>query len=106
MRMWRWYFGERAHITGVDIEPATRVYQGNPRFGRPDQIVIGDQSDPAFWERFKREVCGRGGLSIKEHSGKWGCWAWYNTARKAWLLGNGAGIDEHAPFPLQRFLEP
>ena len=66
MRMWRWYFGERAHITGVDIEPATRVYQGNPRFGRPDQIVIGDQSDPAFWERFKREVCGRGGLWARE----------------------------------------
>ena len=38
MRMWRWYFGPKATIIGVDIEPVTRVYQGDPKYGAPDQV--------------------------------------------------------------------
>jgi hypothetical protein len=49
--MWLDYFGAGAHIYGVDIEDACRVYAG-------DQIdvFIGDQADPAFWQEFLREV--------------------------------------------------
>jgi hypothetical protein len=49
--MWSFYFGDKAHIYGVDIEPACRVYE------RPGiRIFTGDQSDPNFWQRFLREV--------------------------------------------------
>jgi hypothetical protein len=48
--MWREYFGERATIVGVDIEPACRAYE---REGV--RVVIGDQADPGFWADFRRE---------------------------------------------------
>ena len=54
--MWRDYFGPRATIIGVDIAPATRVYEKNPQYGSPDRIVIGNQGDPVFWSRFRDEV--------------------------------------------------
>jgi hypothetical protein len=45
--MWREYFGRDTHIYGVDIDPTCRELAG------PDvEIVIGDQSDPAFWRAF------------------------------------------------------
>jgi hypothetical protein len=49
--MWLEYFGPDAHIHGIDIEEACRVYAA-------DRITvhIGDQADPAFWRRFLREV--------------------------------------------------
>jgi hypothetical protein len=49
--MWREYFGDAAHIYGVDIEPACHVYEApNTR------IFIGDQGDKAFWKSFLEEV--------------------------------------------------
>lgn len=56
MRMWRWYFGEKAVIYGIDISNATLAYEGNPKYGSPKKIFIGDQSNPAFWKKFKAEV--------------------------------------------------
>jgi hypothetical protein len=51
LSMWLDFFGEGAHIYGIDIAEACRVYAGD----RVD-VFIGDQSDPAFWRRFLAEV--------------------------------------------------
>lgn len=51
LEMWREYFGPEAHIYGVDIEPACKVYEGGPV-----RVFIGDQSDRAFWRQFRKEV--------------------------------------------------
>ena len=56
MKMWRWYFGERAVIYGIDINNGTLAYQGNPQYGSPARIFIGDQSKKEFWDEFKRQV--------------------------------------------------
>ncbi|WP_162561172.1 class I SAM-dependent methyltransferase [Methylobacterium terrae] len=43
LELWRKYFGNKARIIGVDINPACLQFQ------EPDiEIVIGDQSDPEF----------------------------------------------------------
>ena len=49
--MWREYFGKNCQIYGVDIEKACEVY-------RSDQIeiMIGDQSDRAFWEDIRKSI--------------------------------------------------
>lgn len=52
LKMWRWHFGERAHIYGIDISNRTQVYEKNEHFGRPDGIFVGDQGDPDFLKRF------------------------------------------------------
>jgi len=49
--MWRSYFGKEAHIYGVDLEPACRVYE-NPG----TRIFIGDQADKDLWSHVIREV--------------------------------------------------
>jgi hypothetical protein len=49
--MWREYFGEDAHIHGIDIEEACRVYAGEKI-----SVYIGDQADPAFWHDFLVQV--------------------------------------------------
>jgi len=49
--MWRDYFGPRAHIYGIDIEPACRVYESDGT-----RIFIGDQSDRGFWRVFREQV--------------------------------------------------
>jgi 23S rRNA U2552 (ribose-2'-O)-methylase RlmE/FtsJ len=51
LEMWRYYFGDRCHIYGVDLDEACKVYE---RDGV--QIFIGDQADPAFWQEFLRSV--------------------------------------------------
>ena len=56
MRMWRWYFGEKAVIFGIDVSNATLPYQGDAKYGSPKKIFIGDQADPEFWRTFKEEV--------------------------------------------------
>jgi len=53
LNMWKWYFGERSHIRGIDIEPACKTYE---RDGI--SIMIGDQEDRNFWKRFKDTVPG------------------------------------------------
>jgi hypothetical protein len=49
--MWRAYFGEGAHIHGVDIEDACRAY-ASPHVA----VHIGDQGDRGFWSAFKDRV--------------------------------------------------
>jgi hypothetical protein len=51
LRMWREYFGERAHIYGVDIEPACKAYEGERA-----RIFIGDQASREFWRKLKQDV--------------------------------------------------
>jgi cephalosporin hydroxylase len=47
--MWSGYFPHHESITGIDIDPecANLVYD-NPKI----KVVIGDQTDPAFWDSF------------------------------------------------------
>ena len=68
LQMWRKYFGPRANIVGVDIANATKVYEGHPKYGRPDRIVLGDQSSPKFWERFKKKRA-QSRISNSSHAG-------------------------------------
>jgi len=49
--MWRSYFGEKAHIYGVDIDPACRTHESPGT-----RIFIGDQADPELWAHFIHEV--------------------------------------------------
>jgi Methyltransferase domain len=51
LEMWKHYFGPRAHIYGVDIEPVCKSYE-DPQ----TKIFIGDQADRLFWQRFKEDV--------------------------------------------------
>lgn len=41
--MWREYFGRRARIVGIDVNPACEAFRD-----KGFEIFIGDQSDPAF----------------------------------------------------------
>eukprot|EP00966_Prymnesium_polylepis_P129579 2996555-Prymnesium_polylepis.1 len=56
MRMWRWYFGPKATIYGVDFTNKTKVCELNPNCGSPKRVFIGDQGSPEFWQDFKRQV--------------------------------------------------
>lgn len=56
LRMWRWFFGKKARLFGVDFANGTRVYERHLNYGRPDRMIIGDQENPQFWSRFKRKV--------------------------------------------------
>lgn len=49
--MWREYLGPRSRVTGIDVEPACKAYDGDRI-----SVVIGDQGDPAFWQRFLAEA--------------------------------------------------
>ena|SRR5215469_1642925 len=51
LEMWRDYFGPKAHIYGMDIEPDCREYE---RHGV--KIFIGDQEDRKFWKNFRQQV--------------------------------------------------
>ena len=56
LKMWRWYFGNRAKIYGIDISNRTMVYEQNADYGSPQRIFVGDQNDPNLWDRFAKEV--------------------------------------------------
>src|SRR5262245_16986865 len=49
LSMWADYFGPKAMIYGVDIEPACQTYASDQI-----RISIGDQGDRAFWRGFKK----------------------------------------------------
>lgn len=53
LQMWKSYFGEQAHIYGVDIEEACKAYESDNV-----SVFIGDQGDRTFWESFKKQVEG------------------------------------------------
>jgi hypothetical protein len=47
--MWRKYFGAAARIIGIDLNPVAKQW-----IDHGFEIVIGDQSDPKFWDEFFR----------------------------------------------------
>lgn len=49
LEMWRSYFGSGSHIYGVDIEGSSKAYATDCI-----SILIGDQSDRAFWQKVKQ----------------------------------------------------
>ena len=49
--MSRDYFGPKAHIYGVDIQPDTKAFE-DERI----RIIVGDQSDPAFLTSLVAEI--------------------------------------------------
>ncbi len=49
--MWRDYFGPKARLFGMDIQPACKIFE---RDGT--QIMIGDQGDRDFWRQFREQV--------------------------------------------------
>lgn len=49
--MWRDYLGPEARIIGVEFNPGALKWQEHGF-----EIFIGDQSDPAFWQSFFKEV--------------------------------------------------
>ncbi len=51
LQMWKSYFGQRARIFGVDINPHCAKLGGDQA-----QIFIGDQDDKAFLRRLTREI--------------------------------------------------
>ena len=51
LEMWKSYFGPKSRIYGVDIEEDCRVYEDDSV-----RILVGDQADRSFWNRFKDEV--------------------------------------------------
>lgn len=49
--MWRDYFGPKARIIGIDLNPAALKWVSHGF-----EIFIGDQSEPLFWEQFYTKV--------------------------------------------------
>lgn len=49
--MWRDFFGPKARIIGVDLNPNAKKWEKDGF-----EIFIGSQSDEAFWARFKAEI--------------------------------------------------
>ena len=48
--MWRNFFGKRAKIIGIDLNPEAKKFE---KYGF--KIVIGDQSKKSFWDKFFKE---------------------------------------------------
>ncbi|MEL7172002.1 MAG: class I SAM-dependent methyltransferase [Pseudomonadota bacterium] len=53
LELWREYFGEKAIIYGIDIDPRCAAYDG-----KSGQVRIGSQDDPAFLARVVEEMGG------------------------------------------------
>jgi hypothetical protein len=49
--MWRDYFGPKAHIYGVDIQPSCKSYESENI-----KVFIGNQGDRNFWKSFREAV--------------------------------------------------
>ena len=49
--MWLDYFGDGCQVYGADIDPACKAHER-----QSVRVFIGDQTDPAFWERFVADV--------------------------------------------------
>lgn len=48
IELWLKYFGEGTQVIGVDIDPRCLEY----KYDGNAQVIMGDQSDPAFWDEF------------------------------------------------------
>ena len=57
LAMWRWYFGSRAKIFGVDINNRTLSYASDPQYGSPDDIHIQDMNEESAWDA----ICAKSG---------------------------------------------
>lgn len=51
LQMWREFFGPKATIIGIDLNPIAKKWEKEGF-----KIVIGNQSDPLFWNNFFAEV--------------------------------------------------
>jgi hypothetical protein len=51
LQMWRKYFGHKARIYGVDIDPRCKKFEG-----RRTKVFIGDQEDRSFLEEVARQI--------------------------------------------------
>ena len=51
LEMWRKFFGSKTKIIGIDVDPAVLNNQSEG-----NKIVIGDQADENFWNKFLEEV--------------------------------------------------
>lgn len=51
LELWRSYFGSKARIIGVDINPACRQFGG-----QGIEVLIGDQADPDFLKKLAEHV--------------------------------------------------
>ena len=49
--MWREFFGEKARIIGIDLNPKAKKWEKDGF-----EIYIGNQADPNFWNDFKLKV--------------------------------------------------
>ena len=49
--MWRDYFGDRARIIGIDLNPQAKKWESHGF-----EIYIGDQADPNFWRQLHHEM--------------------------------------------------
>ena len=49
--MWKHVFGSNAHVYGIDIDPATKLFEDERT-----KIFIGDQGDRKFWATFFEQV--------------------------------------------------
>ena len=60
--MWRWFFGPKATIYGIDVSNRTKVYEKHPSYGSPDHIYVGARVILCLakmgWG--ERGVCGQG----------------------------------------------
>lgn len=51
LQMWKHYFGPRAHVYGVDVNPACRQFEEERV-----RVLVGDQADRGFLRNLRREV--------------------------------------------------
>lgn len=51
IELWRNYFGPKAHIAGIDINPDCANY-----VEKPNKVFIGSQADKAFLSRVKNDI--------------------------------------------------
>jgi len=51
LQMWKKYFGKKAKIIGIDINPECKKFQDDQI-----EIYIGDQSNKFFWQKFFSKV--------------------------------------------------
>ena len=49
--MWQKFFGKKARIIGIDFNPEAKKWE---KYGF--EILIGDQSDPAFWDKQLKKI--------------------------------------------------
>ena len=49
--MWRKFFGKKARIIGIDLDPKAKQFE---KYGF--EIFIGDQSKKEFWNKFFKKI--------------------------------------------------